>query len=95
MHGCLDCGAPLKKTRVDHAYRYDRGKPIQLRSITKWSCKCGFYEVEIPKMGPLHEAIAQALSTLRVKRDALTFFFETGTRGVEDGAWGVSIHTSP
>jgi hypothetical protein len=35
--------------------------PIQLQSITRLSCTCGYYEIEIPKMGPLHEAIAQAL----------------------------------
>ena len=58
---CHDCGKALTKSLVDHAYRYDRGTPIQLRSITKWSCMCGYWEVEIPRMGPLHETIAQTL----------------------------------
>jgi hypothetical protein len=91
MHGCLDCGVALSKSLIDHPYRYDRGQPIWLRSITKLSCTCGYYEIEIPKMGPLHEAIAQALKVLRVGRDAITLFFRKGKRGVEDGEWGVSI----
>jgi hypothetical protein len=95
MHGCLDCGAPLSKSLVDHPYRYDRGRPIWLRSITKLSCKkCDYYEIEIPRMGPLHEAISQSLHVLRVGRDAIAFFFKKGKRGVEDGEWGVSIRSA-
>jgi len=88
---CIDCGQPLTKGLTDHAYRYDRGAPIQLRAITKWSCACGYWDVEIPRMGPLHEAIAAALRVLRVKRTALVLFFKEGARGVEDGEWGMVV----
>jgi hypothetical protein len=94
MHGCLDCGSALSKSLVEHPYRYDRGQPIWLQSITKLSCKCGYHEIEIPKMGPLHEVIKQSLSVLRVGRDALAFFFEKGKRGVVDGEWGVIVRSS-
>lgn len=62
--------------------------------MTIQRCACGHYEVEIPRIGPLHETIAQALSVLRVPRKNLVFFFKHGTKGVEDGAWGVSILSS-
>ena len=88
---CFDCRGVLTKSLIDHAYRYDRGASIQLRSIIKWSCACGYYEVEIPRMGPLHEAIAQALNVLHVKRDAMSFSFTDGPHGVKDGAWGVIL----
>ena len=94
MHGCFDCGGPLTKSLVDHPYRYDHGAPILLRSITKLSCTCGYYEVVIPKPGPLHEALAQALSVMRVKRDGLAFLFEDGGRGVADGTWSVIVRPS-
>lgn len=87
MHGCLECGKRLTKIIVDRAYRYDSGTPIQLRSISRWSCSCGYYEDEIPKMGPLHAAIAQALEGLNVKRGDLAFRFEEGSLGVTDGTW--------
>jgi hypothetical protein len=93
MHRCLDCGATLTKRLVDHPYRYDRRAPIRLRSITKLSCTCGYSEIAIPRMGPLHETIALALRTLRVRRDAITFFFKKGKRGAEDGAWGVILQS--
>lgn len=88
---CLDCGKPMSKTTADHAYGYDHGKKLLLRGMTILRCACGHYEVEIPRIGPLHETIAQALSVLHVRRDKLIFFFQRGTKGVEDGAWGVSI----
>ena len=94
MHGCFDCGGPLTKSTVEqHPYRYDQGPPVQLRSVTKRSCACGYYEVEIPRVGPLHEAIAQTLKVMRAKRDAVAFIFQAGPRGVEDGTWGVVIRT--
>ena len=88
---CLECGEPMAETTGDHAYAYDHGKKILLRDMTIWRCACTNYEVEIPRMGPLHEAIAQALSVLREPRENLVFFFKRGPRGVEDGAWGVVI----
>jgi hypothetical protein len=91
MHGCLDCGKPLEKTTRDHLYGYDRGEKILLREITVRTCSCGYYEVEIPKMGPLHEAIRQALGVLRAKRGDLAFTFTPGDHGVRDGAWGVHV----
>jgi hypothetical protein len=86
---CPDCDMPLAKTpRAEYAYPYDNGKPIRLRGIAMWTCYSGNYrEVEIPKIVLLHEAIERALSTLRVKREALTFYFDEGG----NGAWGVSI----
>ena len=81
----------MSKTSGDHAYGYDHGKKILLRGITIQRCACGYYEVELPRMGPLHETIAQTLSTLHVRRENLSFFFQCGPKGVEDGAWGVSI----
>ena len=81
---CLECGEPMSKTTGDHAYGYDHGKKILLRDMTIWRCACGNYEVEIPRAGPLHEAIAQALSVLREPRENLVFFFQ-------DNAWGVSL----
>jgi hypothetical protein len=93
MHGCLDCGKPLAKKKRDHLYGYDHGKKILLREMTILVCACGYSEIEIPRMGPLHETIKQALSTLRVKRDALAFFFTPGDHGVRDGAWGVVVRS--
>jgi hypothetical protein len=93
MHGCLDCDRLLTKSLVDYPYHYDHGAPIQLRSITRLSCTCGYYEIEIPKMGPLHETIAQALSVLHVKRDALVFFFKKGRWPIKDGHWNVIVST--
>ena len=75
----------------DHAYGYDHGKKILLRGMTILRCACGYYGVEIPRIGPLHETIAQALNVLRGRRENLVFFFERGAKGIEDGAWGVSI----
>jgi len=94
MHGCLDCGKPLTKKKRDHLYKYDRGKPILLRGMTRLVCKCGYSEVEFPRIGPLHETIKQALSVLRVKREDLAFFFTPGDHGVQDGAWGVILRSS-
>lgn len=95
MHGCPDCGGTLTKSTVDqHSYRYDHGKPLLLREIHKHACACGYYEVEIPRMGPLHETIKQTLSVLRVKRDAIAFIFEEGPGGVRDGQWGALIQTT-
>jgi hypothetical protein len=91
LDACLECGEPMSKTSGDHAYGYDHGKKLLLRGMTILRCACGHYEIEIPRIGPLHEVIAQALSVLRVPRDSLVFFFTRGPKGVEDGAWGVSI----
>jgi hypothetical protein len=91
QHKCLECGESMSKTSGDHDYGYDHGKKILLRDLTIRRCPCGHYEVEIPRMGPLHEAIAQALSVLRIPRESLAFFFKPGSKGVEDGAWDVSI----
>ena len=94
MHGCLDCGKPLKKTTRDHLYGYDHGKKILLRAVSVLVCECGYCGVEIPKMGPLHEAINQALSVLRAKRADLSFVFTPGDHGVRDGAWGVIVRSA-
>jgi hypothetical protein len=94
MHCCLDYGKPLAKKKRDYLYGYDHGKKILLRELTHFVCACGYYEVEFPRIGPLHETIKQALSVLRVKREDLAFFFKPGARGVEDGAWGVNIRNS-
>lgn len=94
MHGCLDCGKPLEATKRDHLYGYDHGEQILLREITVQVCTCGYYEVEIPRMGPLHEAIKQAIDVLRTKRENLSFFFTPGDHGVRDGAWGVNVRGS-
>jgi hypothetical protein len=91
---CLECGELMSKSSGDHAYGYDHGKKLLLREMTFRRCACGRYEIEIPRIGPLHEAIAQALSVLRVPREKLVFFFEHGVKGVEDGAWGVSLLSS-
>ena len=89
---CPDCDQPLTKSVLDHyPYGYDHGAPIQLRKITRHACACGYYEIEFPKMGPLHDAIAQALNVLHVKRDDLEFFFTNGPKGVVDGEWGVCV----
>ena len=88
---CLECGAQMSATSADHAYGYDHGKKLLLRGMTILRCACGHYEVEIPRIGPLHETIAQALSVMWVPRESLIFFFEQGPKGVEDGAWGVSV----
>jgi hypothetical protein len=93
MHGCFDCGKPLEKTTRDHLYGYDHGPKILLRAVTFQVCACGYYEVEIPKMGPLHETIEQALGVLHAKRDDLCFIFTPGEHGVRDGAWGVSVRS--
>jgi hypothetical protein len=94
LHDCFDCGKPMTEKKRDYLYGYDRGKKILLLKMTHRVCACGYYEVEFPRIGPLHEAIKQALSVLRVKREDLTFFFKPGARGVEDGAWGVNIRSS-
>src|SRR5512143_3235498 len=91
---CYDCGKALAKSLVDHAYRYDHGMPIQLRSITKWSCTCGYCEVDIPRMGPLHETIAQELAKADSSRVAMSFSFKEGSRGVADGVWSVAMVSS-
>jgi hypothetical protein len=91
MSKCLDCGETLSVTYRDHAYGYDRGQKIMLRGMKILSCVCGHSEVEIPRIGPLHTTIAQTLSALRAKREDLTFFFERGKKGVEDGEWGVVV----
>ena len=88
---CFDCGGDLTKSLVDHAYRYDHGEPIRLRSIARWSCACGYYEVEFPRMGPLHRAIEQALQAPAVKREKLSLFFKEGSRGIEDGTWELEV----
>lgn len=81
----------MRQSETLHTYRYDRHRPITLR-VAKWNCNyCHAYEIEIPKLGPLHVAIRQALSTLRVKRDKLAFVFAPGKSGVVDGEWGVVI----
>jgi hypothetical protein len=85
--GCFHCNKAFTESFVDHAYRYDHGAPIQLRSIARCSCDCGYYEIAIPKMTALHEAIAQALIAQGVDRAAIAFIFEKGSRGVEDGMW--------
>jgi len=94
MHGCFDCGKPLEATKRDHLYGYDHGKKILLREVTFLACTCGYYEIEIPRMGPLHEAISQALSVLHAKRENLSFIFAPGDHGVRDGAWGVVVRGS-
>jgi hypothetical protein len=94
MHGCFDCGKPLVKKKQDHLYGYDHGKKLLLREMIHFVCECGYYEVEFPRMGPLHETIKQALSVLRVKREDLAFFFKPGDHGVEDGEWDVNIRSS-
>ena len=91
---CIECGAPMSKTTGDHAYGYDQGKKILLRDMTIWRCPCTIEEVEIPRVGPLHETIAQALSVLREPREKLVFFFQPGPKGIEDGAWGVCLLSS-
>ena len=91
---CLECGELMSATSSDHAYGYDHGKKLLLRGMTIQRCACGHNEVEIPRIGPLHETIAQVLSVLRVPRESLIFFFEHGPKGVEDGAWGVSVSSS-
>lgn len=88
---CLECGALMRATTGDHAYGFDRGKKIKLHGLTIQRCPEGHYEVEIPRMGPLHEAIGEALNTLRVPRDSLSFSFTPGPKGIMDGAWGVVI----
>jgi hypothetical protein len=93
MHGCFDCGKPLSKTTRDHLYGYDHGKKILLREVAYYVCECGYYEIEIPKIGPLHEAISQALRVLRTKREDLSFIFAPGDHGVRDGAWGVVVRS--
>jgi len=85
----------MSATSSDHAYGYDHGKKLLLRGMTILRCACGHYEIEIPRIGPLHEVIAQALSVLRAPRENLVFFFKRGSKGVEDGAWGVSILSGP
>lgn len=95
MHGCLDCGKQLTKKKRDHLYKYDHGKKILLRGMTHLVCTCGYYEVEFPRIGPLHATIKQALSVLHVERGDLAFFFKPGDRGVVDGEWGVQISSVP
>ena len=89
--GCLDCGSALVDETRDHLYGFDRGPKILLRDITYLVCSCGYYEVCIPRMGPLHDAITEALNVLRTKRDRISFFFSPGDHGVRDGAWGVRL----
>ena len=85
---CFDCGADLVRGVTDHAYPYDsHEEPVQLRAIGRWTCACGYYETEIPRMGPLHETIAAALRVPGVKRSQLAFSFTEGDRGVENGIW--------
>ena len=84
----------MSATSADHAYGYDHGKKLMLRGMTLLRCVCGHYEIEIPRVGPLHETISQVLRMLRVPRESLIFFFEHGPKGVEDGAWGVSVLSS-
>ena len=91
VHSCLDCGRTLTEKKQDHHYGYDRGQKILLREMTCLVCECGYREVCIPRMGPLHATIKQALSVLRAKRGDLAFFFELGDHGVRDGAWGVVV----
>ena len=60
MYDCFHCGGPLTKSTIDqYPYRYDHGKPIHLREVTKHACACGYYSVEIPRMGPLHRTIEE------------------------------------
>lgn len=81
----------MTKKKSDHLYGYDHGKKILLRGMTYFVCACGYNAIEIPRIGPLHEAISQALSVLRVKREDLAFIFAPGDHGVRDGAWGVIV----
>lgn len=83
----------MKTTIVDHLYGYDRGKKIRLLGMERLECACGHSEICFPRIGPLHEAIKQALSVLRARRDDLAFFFTPGSQGVRDGAWGVVART--
>jgi hypothetical protein len=84
---CFHCCKECTESFVDHAYGYDHVAPIQLRSIAKRSCDCGYYEVALPKMSALHEMIAHALIVQGVDRATIAFIFERGSRGVEDGVW--------
>jgi hypothetical protein len=84
---CFHCSKEFTEALVDLAYRYDSGAPIQLQSIAKCSCDCGYSEIAIPRMEALHAAIAQALSAQGADRAAIAFVFEEGSRGIEDGVW--------
>jgi hypothetical protein len=95
MRACPDCGGTLTKSTIDqHPYRYDHGKSLRLLALNKHACACGYYEIEIPKMEPLHETIAQTLKVLHVKRDAVAFIFKEGPGGVIDGEWAVLLPTA-
>lgn len=53
----------MTKSVVDHVYRESGLDNVVLHGITKYTCEsCGAERVQIPNMGPLHRAIAQAIA---------------------------------
>lgn len=81
-------------TYGDHAYSYDHGDKILLKSIKHLSCGCGAAQVEFPRIAQLHRTIETAIRCYKrqgVRRQDLAFVFEYGEKGVEDGSWAVLI----
>lgn len=92
MH-CLKCRTEMVRSKIDHPYQYDRRKTVTLRDLEQHACTwCDYSEVAIPKMGPLHESIKQALAMFMARRFAM--LFENWPSGVSDGAWGVVLFSS-
>lgn len=94
---CKNC--PVEMVRVeeprDHPYSFDGRGDVRLIGLEQHRCRmCLYSEIAIPQIGPLHRTIAQAVKTLKVKREQLAFFFERGPIGVSDGTWGVVISTT-
>ncbi len=96
---CLNCPVqmvPCDDDTADHPYNFDGKGAVRLIGLKRHRCRmCGHSEIDIPKIGPLHRAIAQAIKTLRVERSQLGFLFETGLVGVSDGEWGATISSVP
>src|SRR5262245_38491563 len=60
---CTECGNKMTRSVVDHVYRESGLDNVILHGVTKYTCEsCGAERVQIPHMGPLHRAIAQAIA---------------------------------
>lgn len=73
---CTDCNKRMTATSGDYDYTKLaglRGKTVTLDDVRMHTCACGKEFVEIPRMAPLHRALAAAdaltVKALRLRYD--------------------------
>jgi len=59
---CLECMNDELVSRIE-TFAYDCGVPVDLVGVTVWRCpSCDAYEVDIPNIESLHQAVAHAVA---------------------------------